>query len=348
MVHHRGSVHGVASEHERERQAREVPLGLVAMPVGLRLLAGALFAAGWALAVFRPLVRVIESDVPSGMLAVALSVATVSPVLLYLRRHALHASLRWDERTVTLLRGGRVATSIAWREAIVRRSPSATQIADAAGRTITLTTGVGVSPTPLGRVRIERPALEALLRTAAQSATFAHETPRVDGPPAWLAPTVAACLLVALALDDAPLFAPQVAAGAFAMACAALLVDPVRRLASALRKPAGREVLVIDTEERGRLRVRRLDGSRVLLDVGAAMHPDAMLCARRGFVNAVLAIPDAATETYRSLETPIPATYVETRDDRVLRFERLRAAMVDLVGYGAFLASALAAALVAA
>ena len=36
----------------------------------------------------------------------------------------------------------------------------------------------------------------------------------------------------------------------------------------------------------------------------------------------------------RAAEEPIPATYVETRDDRVLRFETLRAALATLAAPG--------------
>lgn len=346
-------MHEPSDEHEAV-EPREAELGFAPVTLVSRLFAGAPFAAGWAAAVVVPLVRIVESDVPMSMLAGALGVATIAPVVLYLRRHALDTSVRWDAETITLLRGGRVATSIAWRDAVLRQhvgrgGDRIVQIADAAGRRLTLVSGavLGLSA-PSGRARIAPRALDAILRVASEHGSVTREPPlpeaRVSfGIAAWLL----SCLTLALFADGPAIARAQIGAIAFAGACVALLVDPARRLVAAFRRPQGREILVIDTEERGRVRARRLDGSRVLLDVDAARHPDAMLSARRGFVNAVLVIPeDGSGTTYRSQETPIPATFVETRDDRVLRFERVRAALVDVVGYGAFFATAIAAALI--
>ncbi len=346
-------------EVETEREGRvgaqhEAALRLVPLPLLVRLFAGALFAAGWVASVFVPLVRVVESDVPGAIFVAAVTIATIAPAVLYLRRHALDATVRWDDETITLLRGGRVATSIAWSDACLRqrrdsampRRARLVQIVDPGGRRITLTTGavIGV-PSPVGRVRIEPAALDAILRAASRRASFVRDAPVPETTPRALVAWLAGSIFVAIAFPGSALAVGQTCAFAFALACVALLVDPARRVLAALRRPVGRETLVIDTEERGRVRARRLDGSRVLLDVAAASHPDARLSSRRGFVSAVLAIPEGGTGTYRSMETPIPATYVETRDDRVLRFEHLRAALVDVIGYGAFFATALAAAL---
>src|SRR5512146_1088186 len=89
------------------------PLGFVPVTYVSRLFAGAPFAAGWAAAVVVPLVRAVESDVPHAIFVGAMFVATLAPALLYLRRHAMQAAVRWDDETITLLRGGRVATAIA-------------------------------------------------------------------------------------------------------------------------------------------------------------------------------------------------------------------------------------------
>ena len=357
--------------HEREvSSTREASLGFVPMTLVSRLFAGAPFAAGWTAAVVVPLVRAVESDVPMGILLGATALATIAPVILYLRRHAMNVRLRWDADTLTLLRGGRVATSIAWSDAIVRQRSQRSgldrtrvvQVSDRSGRVITLATGsLAGLVAPLGRARIASRDLDALVRTAETRATFVAEPPKAE--PGRRAATILrlwllGCLAVALfATGPSTVVEPiaargaggaMIAAFAFACACVALLIDPARRILAAFARPLGRETLVIDTEERGRVRARRLDGSRVLLDVAAASHPDAMLSSRRGFVNAVLVVPtDGSGTPYRSLEAPIPATFVETRDDRVLRFEHLRAALVDVIGYGAFFASAVAAVCVA-
>lgn len=367
LVHAGGNVRERQNEHETNTGAKaDASLGFVPVTLVSRLFAGAPFAAGWAAAVVVPLARAVESDVPHTIFVGAMLVATIAPALLYLRRHAMQASLRWDHDTITLLRGGRVATAIVWRQASVRQRVDRSgarlvHIADAAGRSLTLATA---SPTgfaaPLGRARITGPQLDRVLAAARAHATFESGEPTVD--PGWhasrnLSVWLLVCLGVALSTSEQHRAGP-IATFAFASACAALLIDPARRVWSAIARPVGRETLVIvasstgpaefDTHERAHVRAHRLDGSPVLLDLGAARHPDARLPTQRGFVSAVLALPAAGSGTpYRSLETPIAATFVETRDDRVLRFEHLRAALVDVIGYGAFFATALAAALIA-
>lgn len=354
MVHARGTVRETIGEHERAPGGRrEAALGLVPSTLVSRLALGAPFAAGWSVAVVVPLVRAVESDVPDALLVGALFVATITPVLLYLRRHAMGASLRWDEDTLTLLRGGRVATAIAWREATIRQrvglgGERLVVVRDAAGRSLTLTTGAPPwRDVPEGRVRVDGDTMQRILRAARTHASFDDTRLPMPGAKIALGVVLVATIAVALFGSDRWRGAPQLAAIAFALACFALLLDPARRLHAALTRPVGRETLVIDLEERGRVRARRLDGSRVLLDLEPAHHPDALLAGRRGFVSAVLAVPSETSGTpYRAQETPIPATFVETRDDRVLRFEHLRAALVDVIGYGAFFATAIAAALV--
>ena len=334
--------------------AGQARLGLVPVAVIARVLVGVPFAYGWLVGVVLPLVNAMQSDVPEAILFAATFVAGAAPLLLYLRRHALGATLRWDEQTITLLRNGRTEMAIAWRDARVRFAfdvgfPERTrvvQIADDAGRCITVVSGSGFGGTvPSGRRHMRAVDLDALLDAAEQRSELVSEPPQLERgtalPLLWL---VLGATHV-LSTDGPPRAITALYATSATVLCAVLLLDPLRRLHAALARPSGRETLVIDTEERGRLRARRLDGSRVLLDVDAASHPDAMLHARRGFVSAVLAIPtDAAGATYRSLEEPIPATFVETRDDRILRFEHLRAALVDVIGYGAFFATAIAAA----
>jgi hypothetical protein len=323
----------------------------------VRLVGGVFLAIWWTVMVAEPLAHASRHDLPEAARTVLLGVALLAPVALYVRRHTLDAAIRWDREALTLLRGGRVVSSIAWSSARVRLSaPSrwlgrgrVLQITDDAGRRITLTDtdDVAVAAWLEGKRRVSVRTLDALLRAAAERGRAPQGEPEREV--AWL-PLFAIGLAFFVA---PPLLVSQhaLAGSASAVAIAvALLVAPVRHLVRTLRRPSGSEILLLDTEERGRLRARRLvDGTRVLLDVTPARHPDALLATRRGFVNAVLAIPSFGTgTTYRAAEEPIPATYVETRDDRVLRFEALRAALVDLVGYGAFLATALLAVMLTA
>lgn len=340
-------------EGRAEAPRREASLALVPMGVAWRVVAGVALGACWTLGVLQPLLVAIESDFPRGVLIAVTGLAMATPALLFLRRHSLDATIRWNDEHVTLLAGGRVLTALAWRDAVVHtrvgRGPghaTLLQISDRAGRRITVVTGAlrGCGWVE-GKRWLEGPAFERLREAARRHAlgTTPHcVRERATPPDAW---AVVASLGVLAALAWAP-HAPSTLALAVALTCAALVLVALARLRGAFARPAPREMLVIDAEERGRLRARRLDGSRVLLDVATAAHPDALLTQRRGLLAAVVVAPDAKGATYRSVEAPLAATYLETRDDRVLRFERVRGALVDLVGYGTLLATALAAALV--
>lgn len=326
---------------------------MVPMGVAWRVVAGVALGACWTLGVLDPLLVAIESDFPRGVLIAATALAMATPALLFVRRHALDATLRWNDEHVTLLVAGRVLTALAWKDATfherARGGPfphRVLQISDRAGRRITVVTGARLGCGALeGRRLLDGPSLERLGETARARAlgptpSFVRER---TTPPDGLA--ILASLLVLAALAWAPR-SPALLTLAVATVCAALVLPALVRLRRTFVRPVGTEMLVIDAEERGRLRARRLDGSRVLLDVAAAAHPDALLTARRGLLAAVVETPDAKGATYRSVEAPLAATFVETRDDRVLRFERIRGALVDLVGYGALLATSVAAALV--
>lgn len=337
--------------------AREAPLGLVPMSVAWRLAFGVALGLSWTEGVVRPLVRVIESDLPRGVVAAMMFAAIVAPALLYLRRYAMPASVRWTEVDVTLLRGGRVATSIAWADAMFEervdgdRWPARVlRVGDAAGRRITVVGGARLGVRGLdGRCSIRTTELDALLTTLRSSPACAGSVPIEDSTRTRDFGAVLAAIVLLQACVYAGLGGGAVLALPLAIVCALLLRDPLRRLRSAFTRPRAHETLLIDTEERGHLRARRLDGSRVLLDVSAASHPDAMLHSRRGFVGAVLDVPQSGgAASYRAPESPIPAIFVETRDDRVLRFEQLRAALVDVIGYGTFFATSITALLVSA
>ncbi|MFO0683590.1 MAG: hypothetical protein U0234_16145 [Sandaracinus sp.] len=338
--------------HEEPR-LREVVLALVPMGVAWRVVAGIALGACWTLGVLEPLLVAIESDFPRGVLIAATGLAMATPALLYVRRHALDASVRWNEEHVTLLVAGRVLTALTWKDAVFHertaRGPGryrALQISDRAGRRITVVTGARLGcPSVEGRRLLDGPSFEALRETArrrslGETPTYVRE--RATPSDAW---GLVASLGVLAALAWAPR-PPSMLTLVVAATTSVLVLHALVRLRRTFARPIGTEMLVIDAEERGRLRARRLDGSRVLLDVAAAAHPDALLTARRGLLAAVVEEPEGKGATYRSVEAPLAATFVETRDDRVLRFERVRGALVDLVGYGTLLATAVAAALV--
>jgi hypothetical protein len=338
----------MAVARERPVEGGEAPLGLASLSILGRLVVGVGFGATWASVGVQPVLRALETDAPPAVIVALTWLAVVAPTVLYLRRHALRSSVRWNDEAITRVVGERVAVSITWADAWVRRDGTrhalAVQIGDAAGRRITLASGWPIHiPLLSGRHRIDREAFDAIVSAARRGgASFVDGAPIAE-PSMPVAPILLVLFLAGI-IDGPRATTDQAWALAIAIVCSILLVAPIRRLVATLRRPRALEPLLVDTEERGRLRARRLDGSAVLLDVSTASHPDALLATRRGFVNAVLEVPRGGSgPSYRATETPIPATYVETRDDRVLRFEALRTALVDVIGYGAFFATAVAA-----
>jgi hypothetical protein len=336
---------------------RRSTLGFVPLSIGLRLVGGTLLGIAWTMASVRPVVRAIESDVPDTMLLGLMCLVAITPALLAGRRYALGATLAWDEREITHFVGGRVKTAIAWSDATVRVQPGGIvprllQVVDDEGRTISLVEGSGLAPAwAHGRRLIARHEADALIAHAERLGRpvvrgIVRES--TDGPPLardWmrLAP-------LALAFTSSFVtFADQGAGAAIQvmLVCTTLLVVPLRRLARALSRTQPAEWIAFDGEELGLVRARRLDGGRVLVDLAPAHHPDALVATRRGFVGATLRErPERPSSPYRAGERVLEAVHIETQADRVLRFERLRTAFVDLFAYGGLLAVAIAAVLV--
>jgi hypothetical protein len=337
------------------RIVRRATLGFVPMSIGFRLVGGTLLGIGWTVAAMFPVVRALESDVPDTTMLGVMCLVAITPALLTGRRHALAATLAWDDRSITHFLGGRVKTAIAWKDATMRIqlggiAPRLLQITDGDGRTISLAEGHGLAPAWLhGRRMIGKDEADELVRTAARNgASIVSGVVRdaSDGPPL----TRDVFRLGPLALAIGWLFAATHSASAASLSmmlvCGALLVVPFRRAARALARTRTNEWIAFEGGEVGLVRARRLDGAHVLVDLGPAHHADALVGTRRGFVSATLRERERPSCPYRAGERVLDAVHLETQADRVLRFERLRTAFVDLFAYGGLFAMSVAAVLV--
>jgi hypothetical protein len=333
--------------------ARRATLGFVPMSIGWRLIGGALLAMPWTVSAVAPVARAAESDVPGPVWWGLMFVVAITPALLALRRQSLAATIAWDDESITHFLGGRVKTAIAWKDATLRTSSGGTaprriQIADAEGRSIWLAEGEGLATLRTsGRHFIASHDADALLATAARLRRPIHEgsPPRADGVLVWLfvvAGSYAAAINAYLFVGTGTLTSwPMM------LICGGLLAAAMRRVVQALGRSRPTEWIAFDGDELGLARARRLDGERVLVDLAPAHHPDALVATRRGFVGATLRERlERPSSPYRSGEPVLEAVNVETQADRVLRFERLRTAFVDVFAYGGLFAMAVAAVLV--
>ena len=327
---------------------RRATLGFVPMSLGWRLVGGVFLGIAWTLASLAPVLRATESDTPNTVLLGVMFLVGITPALLAGRRSALAAAIAGDEKGITQFLGGRVKTAILWKDATVDRSSRVLQIADRDGRRISLVYAVHLAPPWLhGRKLIASHEANELVALATRlgltlGRRVVRESP--DGPPVWrdwarLVPIGLACWWLARGGSVA---VPMM------LFCFALLVLPVRRAARALSRAHTNEWIAFEGDELGLVRARRLDGARVLVDPAPAMHPDALVASRGGFVSAELRDRlERPSSPYRIGERVFEAVRIETQSDRVLRFERLRTAFVDVMAYGGLFAGSVAAVLVA-
>ncbi len=327
------------------------------MSIGWRLIGGTLLGVAWTLAAVFPVARAVESDVPDTVMLGVMFLVAIMPPLLASRRHSLAATLAWDEQAITHLLGGRVKTAIAWKDATLRTesrgiAPRLLQIVDLDGRCISLAAGVGLAPAWLhGRRMIGADHADALLALASRlgrpiESGVVREA--ADGPPLacdWLRLLPIGLVGFTLVLHYPS--AQSLVALQMMLVCTMLLVAPVRRVIGAVSRVRPAEWIAFEGDEHGLVRARRVDGGRVLIDLSSAHHPDALVAIRRGFVGATLSErPERPSSPYRDGRRVLDALHVETQSDRVLRFERLRTAFVDLFAYGGLFAMSVAAVLV--
>lgn len=327
------------------------------MSIGWRLVGGTLLGIAWTLGAVFPVLRAAESDVPDTMMLGLMCLVAITPALLAGRRHALAATLTWDERAITHFLGGRVKTAIAWKDATLRIesggiTPRLLQIVDTDGRCISLAEGNGLAPAWLhGRRMVAKDEADELIAIAAR---LRRPTERVvlpegpDGTPLgrdWL--RIIPITLAGASLLPAYVNSAEAFAFTMALVCFALLVGPIRRAVRALARRRPTEWIALEGDELGLVRARRLDGGRVLVDLSPAHHPDVLVASRRGFVGATLQERSPRPSSpYRTGEPVLDVVHLETQSDRVLRFERLRTALVDLFAYGGLFAMSVAAVLV--